>query len=437
MGQVADNGSFVIIQGIQYEFRTATLPAPASGTCLVRTPAAANQEATTIARLAAAITNSGVGTDETWLCNADASQPGNGVTVFSSVSPNLVVEAKVPGATGVPVTESGGGGGNNRLTASITTAGTNGSTSITVASGAGILNNDFITVDSETMQVTAGGGTTTLTVTRGAQSTTPALHANGATVTNISRISASQTTINLASTTGIVSGDIIQMDSEEMQVSTVVNGTQLTVSRGANGTTAATHGTGAVVLNRTITAAATTLTLSSTTAINVGDYLLIDSEKVLVGAVSVDQVTVTRAQLSTAAAPHAAFVDVDNHTTSAATQTVWVGGTLNFQVDDFILVDSEIMQITGITFGVTNFQVTRGMFGTTATTHRSPTPVFNISANSASIYFSFIGNAATGALCNGASGVGCAVKLTQVGLRYVRSAPRASARAWYVARPGT
>jgi hypothetical protein len=172
-----------------------------------------------------------------------------------------------------------------------------------------------------------------------------------------------------------------------------------------------------VVLNRTITAAATTLTLSSTTAINVGDYLLIDSEKVLVGAVSVDQVTVTRAQLSTAAAPHAAFVDVDNLTTSAATQTVWVGGTLNFQVDDFILVDSEIMQITGITFGVTNFQVTRGMFGTTATTHRSPTPVFNISANSASIYFSFIGNAATGALCNGASGVGCAVKLTQVGLR--------------------
>jgi hypothetical protein len=67
--------------------------------------------------------------------------------------------------------------------------------------------------------------------------------------------------------------------------------------------------------------------------------------------------------------------------------------------------------------GETFFQVTRGMFGTTAAAHVSPAPVLNISANSASIYFSFIGNAATGALCNGASGVGCAVKLTQVGLR--------------------
>lgn len=86
--------------------------------------------------------------------------------------------------------------------------------------------------------------------------------------------------------------------------------------------------------------------------------------------------------------------------------------------NDYILVGSEIMQVTDIVFGeVTSFQVTRGMFGTTAATHVSPAPVLNLSANSASIYFSFFGNSTAGEPCNGASGVGCAVKLTQVGLR--------------------
>ena len=41
---------------------------------------------------------------------------------------------------------------------------------------------NMIQVDSEIMIVTAGWGTTTLTVTRGAESTTAATHSNGATV---------------------------------------------------------------------------------------------------------------------------------------------------------------------------------------------------------------------------------------------------------------
>ena len=34
-----------------------------------------------------------------------------------------------------------------------------------------------------------------------------------------------------------------------------------------------------------------------------------------------------------------------------------------------------------------------------------------------SLYFSFLDNAVTGAACNGTTGVGCAVKLTQSGLQ--------------------
>ena len=43
-------------------------------------------------------------------------------------------------------------------------------------------NNDIITIDTETMQVTAGGGTTSLTVTRGYGATTAATHNSGAVV---------------------------------------------------------------------------------------------------------------------------------------------------------------------------------------------------------------------------------------------------------------
>jgi hypothetical protein len=289
-------------------------------------------------------------------------------------------------------------------------------TSITVASGAEITNNDFVTIDSETMQVTSGGGTTTLTVTRGAQSTSVATHADGATVTNISRISPAQTTINVASTSGISNGDVLLVDSEQMTVSNVDSATQLAVTRGANSTAAATHLSGVAILDRTVSSSATTLTLASTSGIATGEYLLIDSEKVLVGSVSGSQVGVTRGQLSTTAAAHSAGADVDNLTTAAADTTIPVTATALFAVNDFLLIDSEIVRITAINPGV-SFTVVRGQEGTTAAAHQSPAPVFNLSANTASIYFSFASNSTAGAPCNVAIGVGCAVKLTQVGLR--------------------
>jgi hypothetical protein len=55
-------------------------------------------------------------------------------------------------------------------------------TSISVASGTGITNGDYIKIDSEIMGVSAGGGTASLTVTRGQLSTTAATHSSGAAV---------------------------------------------------------------------------------------------------------------------------------------------------------------------------------------------------------------------------------------------------------------
>ena len=65
---------------------------------------------------------------------------------------------------------------NGAITAGQTTS------TITVASGATISNGEFLVIDGEYMQVTAGGGTTSLTVTRGLLGTTAAAHATGAQV---------------------------------------------------------------------------------------------------------------------------------------------------------------------------------------------------------------------------------------------------------------
>jgi hypothetical protein len=51
-------------------------------------------------------------------------------------------------------------------------------TSIAVTSGTGIANGDIILIDQEQMTVTAGGGTTTLTVTRGTNGTIKTPHTN-------------------------------------------------------------------------------------------------------------------------------------------------------------------------------------------------------------------------------------------------------------------
>jgi hypothetical protein len=60
-----------------------------------------------------------------------------------------------------------------------------GSGTVIVASGAGITNNDYIQIDSEIMEVTGGGGTTSLTITRAQDGTAAASHANSAAVEDV------------------------------------------------------------------------------------------------------------------------------------------------------------------------------------------------------------------------------------------------------------
>ena len=109
-----------------------------------------------------------------------------------------------------------------------------------------------IKVDSEEMSVTAAPTSTTWTVTRGFDSTTPAVHAGGAAVAMT--VGKTDTTIRVNSALGIpTSGSFrIYIDTEQMQAT--VSGiptstTVLSVTRHLNGTTAAPHTAGATVEN--------------------------------------------------------------------------------------------------------------------------------------------------------------------------------------------
>jgi hypothetical protein len=94
---------------------------------------------------------------------------------------NTPVSTVGTAATCSPVTEFLGTKVATTLTSSITN---NGAT-LSVASGTGIANNDYVEVEAEIMKVTAGGGTTSLTVTRGQQGTTAVAHSNSLMVQDV------------------------------------------------------------------------------------------------------------------------------------------------------------------------------------------------------------------------------------------------------------
>ncbi len=195
---------------------------------------------------------------------------------------------------------------------------------------------------------------------------------------------------------------IIQVDSEQMLV-THVSGDTLTVQRGYDATTAATHSAGdAVVVTKptlvnTGPSLATAVTSTTATTLSINDasalvppgaanfVIVIDNEQMLVTNVSGDTFTVQRGYNGTTAATYGAGANVSvvpptlvvsNPTltsaitsTTATTLTVTDAvslaptGVPNFVID----VDNEQMLVTAIVGNT--FTVQRGYNNTTAATH--------------------------------------------------------------------
>ena len=213
-------------------------------------------------------------------------------------------------------------------------------TSIRVASAAGFptSGNFTILVDSEQMQVTAGQGTTTWTVTRGYNSTTTALHGGNETVSLIYGTGATSMRVNSASGFPMSGGYTIKIDSEQMLVTGGQGTTTWTVTRAQNGTTAATH-TGGAAVTRVVGKGDTSIQVTAPYGPGFPSVPFIiavgsggsNFEHMLVTAVSGSSApytwTVTRAQDGTPAATHSSGDTADGvapWVPSAATRGVWL-----------------------------------------------------------------------------------------------------------------
>jgi hypothetical protein len=276
-------------------------------------------------------------------------------------------------------------------------------TTLTVADGSGFSVGNNIQIGSEIMLVTGVTGDT-LTVQRAVGATTVAFHSNGALVQLVSStiltagVSSGQAQIAVASTAGfpqvpnatVLAADVdssvttitvastanfptatpfrIQIDSETMLVTAIMGGTTLQVERGVDGTVAAAHAAGANVqmdfvlagaidASQTLISVASAAGLPSTTPFRIQ----VDSETMLVTAVSGTTLTVTRGIDGTPAVAH-------------------VSGA-NVQAGFLVQVDSEIMLVTGMTTVTSNvtspptvtlvLDVARAVDGTVAATHAS------------------------------------------------------------------
>ncbi len=107
----------------------------------------------------------------------------------------------------------------------------------------------YITVESEIMRVTAVSGTT-FTVVRGQAGTSAAVHVNGVSI--YGTMLATDTTMYVVSNAGFPTSTpfTVNVDSEVMRVTSTGSGTDWTVQRGWNFTTAAIHNASTTVFGR-------------------------------------------------------------------------------------------------------------------------------------------------------------------------------------------
>ena len=143
--------------------------------------------------------------------------------------------------------------------------------------------------------------------------------------------SGSDTTLTVKAATDIASNDYLLIDAEIVTV-TAVNGNDLSVLRAQLNTAGTTHAAGASItliedagtttdLNQsgTLAAGGTSVTVQSATslAVQINDYLKIESEIIRVSAIAGDVLTVTRGELNTTASSHSDGVAINRLTVTS------------------------------------------------------------------------------------------------------------------------
>ncbi len=228
----------------------------------------------------------------------------------------------------------------------------------TVGTLAGVVNNvSILLIDGEQMLVTAGAGTTSLTVSRlGQNGTAVAGHGAGSVVTLMNA------TINVVDTNGMTMANtpFIRIENEVMRV-LAIGATTIDVLRASNGTANAMHNDGATV-ERVLTA---TLNATSRTAAQV--------ETAILTALTNAGVTATAADIVT----NLGMTGVVPAGTPAAPVSVQFTGALGshdwqaLRIDTSNLVGNDIDQVSlGVSFigGTFQLQFVTTTMGTLTTT---------------------------------------------------------------------
>ncbi len=184
---------------------------------------------------------------------------------------------------------------------------------------------------------------------------------------------------------------LIEIGDEVLQV-TGVSGNTLTVTRGSLDSVATTHAVNdsvrplvfSVSLAQTLSGSGTTATVSDARIFQSGQLLQIGSEQVAVLSVTGNVLSIARAQNGTSAVPHLVgsrirvltptstlTADIDDETT-----TVSVDHGERFKTGQFIQIDTEQMQIQGISGNT--LTVTREVRGSAAATHAATTDIITL-----------------------------------------------------------
>ena len=215
-----------------------------------------------------------------------------------------------------------------------------------------------------------------------------------AAVQNEDILRSTDTDARVALADAIDANDYIRIGSELILVNSK-SGQVLTVSRAQLGTSAAqySHGTTVDLLNKNansttvndgnaLEAADTVITVASGTGISTNDLIVIDTEVMLVGGVSTNDITVTRGALGSTSTSHAdgttvALLEPEGNTTTVneggtflaadTTLTVLNASAAGIVNGDYIRIGNEILNVTNVS--VNDLTVARGQFGTSASDH--------------------------------------------------------------------
>ncbi len=154
--------------------------------------------------------------------------------------------------------------------------------------------------------------------------------------TQVTLFSASDTTLTVASSADIAQNDLLLIDAEILKV-TAINGADLSVLRAQLSTAATSHAASSAItliedagtastINEggTLTAGDTTITVASaaTLAVQVNDYLLVEDEIVRCTGISGNDLTVERGALSTTGAAHTDGVAIKRLTVTASKTSI-------------------------------------------------------------------------------------------------------------------